>query len=114
MEHPMHNTLLTLTADNGIPFTMRVVRTGDRYGKDMQTTNGGSPMVEFYDARYPFDTDPDGRVLGQFVTRYNYTGMGARADQPTGLNLDGGVPDWTLDRETFSTFMRVAQNFLSR
>lgn len=77
------------------PFTMRVVGDGDRYGRDMSLTHtGDDPLIEFYDRRWAFDTDPDGVGLGQFVSRYRLSTLmetdrvGGSVFQ-TGMTLDG-------------------------
>lgn len=82
-------------------FTMRVVDPGDRYGKDMCLTNNwDGPLVEFYDRRWSFDRDPDGEVLGQFISRYHLSTLLEPDDHgktvfDTGITLDGGAA-WSV------------------
>lgn len=87
----------------GIPFNVRLVRRGDRYGlNDCLTHDKDDPMVEFYDAR----VEDDPRFVlgrGQFVSRYYWrtlTGEDGWSDDmrdgKSGLTLLGHVPDWTL------------------
>lgn len=72
-----------------IPFTVRIVEQGDKYGlRDCLTHNKSEPFVEFYDGRYMHTQ------YGQFVARYNFTTL---QDFKGGLDLDGGVPDWKVD-----------------
>jgi hypothetical protein len=40
-------------------YNVRVVQTGDKYGRNDCLTNDQAPMVEFYDARYN-QSDLDG------------------------------------------------------
>lgn len=95
----MRDTLLTVVNDSGTPWLVRIVRNGDRYGlNDCLTHSGDLPMVEFYDLRY-MHTE-----RGQYVSRYF---MDTLQGVPVGrgLNLDGGVPSWTIDGVTFSRIM---------
>lgn len=99
----MTATIKIKNTDTGITFTARIVKEGDRYGRDMCLTHeeGKEPLIEFYDSRYPFDRAPEGEVLGQFVSRYYVSTLRnslARNGDVTGLCLDGGVRDWTLNR----------------
>ena len=63
-------------------------------------------LIEFYDATYDFETSPEGEVLGQFVGRYyidtlvGRDGIGSDSifTGDTGLNLDGGVDVWSIDK----------------
>jgi hypothetical protein len=77
-------------------FTMRVVGDGDRYGRGMALTHSGSdPLVEFYDRRWDHDRDPDGVMLGQFVSRYRLStllepGRDGKTVFETGITLDDG------------------------
>ena len=64
--------VVSVKAENGITFNVRRVNQGDKYGLDNCLTHEDVlPLIEFYDARYPFDKDEHGNVLGQFVSRYN-------------------------------------------
>jgi hypothetical protein len=63
--------------------------------------NNGRPMVEFYDRR-GHDTDLPG--FGQFTGGYYYLstllGLDDFSNEPVdgeGLNLHGGVPEWSID-----------------
>lgn len=95
----------TLTAANGVAFTARIVLDCQRYGLDDCLVHSGEPLVEFYDTRYP-ETD-----YGQFVSSYfvasimmwdSYMDEGDARGR--GLNLDGGVPIWTIDGATMDLF----------
>lgn len=86
-------------ARSKIPFTLRLLRKGDAYGKDFALIHDGSePLVEFYDAR--FEHDPP---FGQFVSRYYLSTLLSTAPDQ-GINLAGGVPAWTLHSKTFGQF----------
>jgi len=81
-----------------LDWTVRVVFKGDRYGLNWCLTHDeDEPMIEFYDAEYDFYVDLDGRVLGQFVSRYNADTL-LRRDLNRGLCLHGGVPKWSIDK----------------
>jgi len=96
----------TVIAQNGIGFFARVIAVGDRYGLTDSIIHDDShdhgPMVEFYDARYPMHNKP-----GQFVSRYYIDTLADRgpARNAFGLNLDGGIDDWTLDGATLETLL---------
>ena len=88
-----------LNPETGITFRMRLLVKGDAYGRDnCLTWESDRPGVEFYDSRYPFDTAPDGTVLGQFTGARYYVETLTRhkSDSVSGLILDGGVDAWRL------------------
>jgi len=103
------------STDTGIPFTMRIVRKGDTYGRGFCLTNDKDmPLIEFYDARYVFSTER-GAEFGQFVSRYNmdtltrdFAPNGAR-----GLNLEGSEPNWTIDAAGMRLAMATIANWES-
>lgn len=79
-----------------VPFFVRLVKKGDRYGlRGCLVHDDERPLVEFYDARYPSDESP----LGYFVSRYfletllTFQARGSEID----LNLDTGSPNWVID-----------------
>jgi hypothetical protein len=88
-------SLLTVES-KGIKFNVRIVQQGDNYGlNNCLTHEGKSPLVEFYDTRYPHTE------FGQFISRYNIETL--LAIEPNGgLNLYGGVPDWKIDAQTMN------------
>jgi hypothetical protein len=96
---------MTVEASNGVTFLVRVVRDGDRYGRNACLTHDEPmPLVEFYDTRYPETS------RGQFVSRY-YADTVAGIPSGRGLDLDGGVPDWTIDGESMrlvTAWVRIA------
>lgn len=76
-------------------FNVRIVNTGDKYGRDDCLVNKEAPMVEFYDTRF---TDPAFGERGQFVSRYYVSALLER--QPSvGLCLHGGVYEWAVSAE---------------
>ncbi len=93
-------------------FTMRVVGDGDRYGRDMSLTHTGpDPLVEFYDRRWDQDRDPDGLMLGQFVSRYRLStllepGRDGTTVFETGITLDGGNA-WRVGPEGMADCLRA-------
>ena len=89
--------------DNGefALINVRVVHPGDAYGLDNVLTNDGEAMVEFYDARYPHTE------YGQFVSRYRLSTLNERAPG-TGLDLDGGIPDWSVTGDNCDTAIAFA------
>ena len=88
-------------------FNVRVVNKGDKYGRDFCLTHDSDkPLVEFYDVRYPHTE------FGQFVSRYYVStilGEDGYVPKNSGLNLHGGVPEWTVseqDMETVRDFLK--------
>jgi hypothetical protein len=76
-------------------FNVRVVNTGDSYGRFDCLVNKDEPMVEFYDSRYNHES---GMGRGQFVSRY-FVSTILGGEYPNGLCLDGGVPEWSVSAE---------------
>ena len=93
-------------------FTMRVVGNGDAYGHNMALTHSGDdPLVEFYDRRWDHDRDPDGLMLGQFVSRYRLStlmtpGLNGLTVFETGLVLDVGNA-WRVGQEGMADCLRA-------
>jgi len=88
-------------------FNVRIVRAGDRYGRDFCLTHDkeDQPLVEFYDNRHPHTE------FGQFVSRYYVStilGTDRYGRGEGGLMLDGGVPSWTVSEED----MKTVRNYL--
>jgi hypothetical protein len=95
-------TMTSVTTVSGVPFTLRLVRKGDRYGRDFCLTHDqDEPLIEFYDGRYPHSE------YGQLVSRYNVsTLLGDNKLAGCGLCLDGGVPNWVLDKDTLQVVVQ--------
>jgi len=98
----------------GVTFAVRVIEPGQRYGRnDCLTNDGDGALVEFYDERHKgggFDT------IGQFVTRYNEEILDGRGQWSsgdlarTGLNLDGGIPDWSVSADGMGRVLRALRD----
>ena len=74
-------------------FNVRMVFAGDMYGRgDVLKHSDSRPLVEFYDAHPTRGNFPP---RGQFVSRY-YAKMVLEIPKGAGLNLEGGVPQWTV------------------
>ena len=78
--------------DKGVEFAVRVVYSGDKYGRTLSLTHSGEPLVEFYDTDHPHTE------YGQFISRYSLPTILTLKN--AGLNLDGSVPKWQIDRAT--------------
>ncbi len=93
-------------------FTMRVVGDGDAYGRDMRLTHTGpDPLIEFYDRRWDHDRDPDGLMLGQFISRYRLStllepGRDGATVFETGITLDAGTA-WRVGPEGMADCLRA-------
>ena len=99
----------------GIPFTMRLVRKGDGYGRGLGITHDkDEPLVEFYDARYACDRSEErGGEYGQFVSRYYVKTLRNGQTPLQGLNLDGGVDAWTIDAAGMCAAMAILANWFA-
>jgi len=72
-------------------FRLRIVRKGDRYGVNgCLTQSDERPVVEFYDMRYPHTQ------FGQFISSYYICTLLQSDKLGCGLNLHGGVPEWSI------------------
>ncbi len=93
-------------------FTMRVVGDGDRYGRGMSLTHTGpDPLVELYDRRWDQERDPDGLMLGQFVSRYRLStllepGRDGATVFEAGITLDAGT-GWRVGPEGMADCLRA-------
>ena len=99
---------IQITNDDGLTFTVRRVEFSDSYGRKFVLRHmKHDPLIEFYDTRHAFDLDEQGRVLGQFVSRYYASTL--LAGRKTGLNLDGRVAAWSVDKAA----MDIVREFAS-
>ena len=87
-------------------FNVRLVRTGDKYGRKDCLTNDSAPMVEFYDSRYDF---PDFMGRGQFVSRYYVSTLTENGEYGRGLCLDGGIPEWSVSADGMKQVLEYIQ-----
>jgi len=90
-------------------FNIRIVSHGDGYGKDdCLILDNWESLVEFYDAKQ--DTEKFG-PRGQFVSRYYLiTILGAEGKH--GLQLDGGVPEWSISPQGMREVKRYIKGYL--
>lgn len=94
-----------MTAD-GVPMRARIVRKGASYGRE-GAKSATDDTVMFFDTRYdhaPMVGDPDDPSRernGQFVSSY-YVDTLTEDNHQGGLDLHGGVPDWTIDAQTYA------------
>lgn len=89
-------SITTVRNAEGRQFAVRIVRTGDAYGRNnVLTHDKDKPLVEFYDLSYPDKFGPD----GQFVSRYYADDL--LAGPHRGLAMDFGIPAWSLDADSF-------------
>ena len=84
-------TKLLNIISNKIPFTVRLVETGDVYGlNDCLTHDKEESLVEFYDQRYSHTP------YGQFVNRYTINTV---LQINSGLDLYTSEPSWKVNKE---------------
>ena len=106
-------------------WTLRILKKGMKYGRKMCLTHDkDKPIVEFYDANYTgemmekFAKNPDGELLGQFVSRYYIeTLLGNDGGDPIGtgrgLCLDGGVDKWNISESAMNTVAEFLESYNS-
>ncbi|QNN99319.1 hypothetical protein SEA_FAUST_247 [Streptomyces phage Faust] len=78
--------ILDVTAENGVDFRVLVVT---------KSSDESETKVEFYDRRFAHT------VHGQFTGARYYLSTMLEHSSGAGLDLYGGVADWTLDSVTF-------------
>ncbi|WNN94805.1 hypothetical protein SEA_PHREDRICK_252 [Streptomyces phage Phredrick] len=103
---------MDVIAANGVPFRAVLLTDGvsENYGK---LNDNGKPEIEFYDMRDKHTSD------GQFTGARYYTetlleDRGWYPGKVGGLNLHGGVDDWTLDDEVYQQILDWVVTSLDR
>ncbi|MEO6156393.1 MAG: hypothetical protein ABIQ39_02050 [Ilumatobacteraceae bacterium] len=86
--------LIDVTAANGVPFRFVAEYKAKAFG------TGEAWHVTVYDRRYDF-TEHGQHTGGNY---YAETLLADSADK-RGLNVHGGVPDWTIDAATYTTVL---------
>jgi hypothetical protein len=87
-------------------FNVRIVNTGDKFGRNDCLVNDKAPMVEFYDTRY---TSSDFAGRGQFVSRYYVSTLLEDSQYPNGLCLDGGITEWSVSADGMKQVLEYIQ-----
>tara|TARA_R100001460_G_scaffold8582_1_gene21185 strand:- start:567 stop:1079 length:513 start_codon:yes stop_codon:yes gene_type:complete len=94
-------------------WTVRVVFQGDRYGRDMCLVHDDAePLIDFYDADHDFDTDTDGKILGQFVGQYCANTLLEDSKTTNGINLHGGVPKWEIEKACYREILSKVESII--
>ncbi len=97
---------LKVTNYNGLSFNVHIIRKGDSWGRTNSLIHDeDTPMIEFYDTRY------DHTPLGQFVSTY-YADTLFNRDPHSGLDLDSGIPSWTVDGDAMNQVIEWLQSEL--
>lgn len=108
METKMPTTYKLTDKKTGIKWCARLVFEGDNYGLNHCLEHDeADPMVEFYDMdsgaaqKMRASDDPqtrfEGEEYGQFVSRYSFSTLNETDwSKSSGLNLDGGIPRWSV------------------
>lgn len=98
---------ITVKNDRRVSFTVRLVRKGQKYGKDFCLVyNEDKPMIEFYDQRYI----PAFTGFGQFVSRYYVSTFMDIKDG--GLSLDSDIDNWTLTEDNVKSIQESIKNIV--
>jgi hypothetical protein len=84
------------TSGQIVNWKVRILKNGDKYGRDNCLTNEGKPLVEFIS----MDVDKKAFPDGQFVSRY-YLSTLLERPKPAGLCLDGGVNAWAINSQNY-------------
>jgi len=99
-------TTATFTADNGVTFAVRIVRPGEGYGRSRAAMNDTQhTLVEVFDARFAGKDYCEAE--GQIIAQYRAETLLNDPDRLTnyGLNLHGGVPEWSIDGDTMGAIL---------
>lgn len=110
MNHPVPNEpiIVLIEPRTQIWWTVRIVRKGQKYGRDNCLTHTeNDPLVEFYDRRYAHTPH------GQFVSRYYASTLLSSPNASGGINLHGGVPEWTVGDEVMGIVIPWLENHAS-
>jgi hypothetical protein len=83
---------------------VRLVKKGEKYGRDYCITNDKDTLVEFYD----MTVDKNSFPIGQFVSRYNLETLKDRGHN--GLCLNGEVKSWSINSDCYSLIDRWLKN----
>jgi hypothetical protein len=98
---------------SGRSFNVRLVRTGDKFGRnDCLTYDKQGSMIEFYDTKHAGSLNWGER--GQFVARYYLTTLAERIHPSAGLVLNGGVSCWHITGEEVQRSLSAALLELDR
>ena len=96
--------ILRFMADNGVTFTARILRKGDRHGAGLALTyQDDRPQIEFYDFRYVerftrFGQFVSSYYVDTFLHGFNETMVAS----PGGFCLHGGVDSWSIDGYSYA------------
>ena len=108
----MENFLMDVIAENGVPFRAVFIPAG---GKSSNFNLGEitKPMVEFYDRRYKHT--PDGQFTGaRYYVDTLMEDSGWYPGKVGGLNLHGGVSDYSLGQEEYTEILDWMETLLDR
>jgi len=98
-----------VTNDEGRPFFVRLVRKGERYGRnDCLIHDEDDPSIEFYDRSPTILSNPAFQPRGQFVSSYYARTLGEKALH-TGIDLCGHVPEWKIDGDALLPVLYLAR-----
>lgn len=101
----MTSELLRIENAFGRAFNVRVVGTGDRYGRDDCLVNEKEPLVEFYDASQSVEKFGP---RGQFVSRYKLSTLRRSAEEGRGIALRGAVFAWQVSASNVAEAVEYA------
>lgn len=89
---------MDITSATGNPMKVLFVPANEQRPNfpDAQPVKGA--LIEFYDGRYPHTPD------GQFICEY-YTDTFVDSSRDSGLDLQGGEPDWSINAPTKNLIM---------
>lgn len=88
---------------HGVVFRVVLLLDGQSVNYPAASESTGRPLVEFYDTRHPHKPE------GQFVSRYYLDTL--LSGRKTGLNLQGDVPDWSIDETGMNAVRRWLRQY---
>jgi hypothetical protein len=93
------DTTITVAGVDGRQFVCRLVRAGERYGRDrvFELAASEEPIVQFFDRNNRFENgDYDERTYGQFTGGSYHARSLLDHESGRALALDLGIPVWTV------------------
>jgi hypothetical protein len=103
------------TDTNGHRWTVRVRVQGDRWGAEHRLVHEqAEPVVEFYDAHIQgahWTEQTGGYHWGQFVASYRIDAIIGVFLDGRGINLQGGVPTWTVSDTLVGDVLRWVRSY---
>ena len=98
---------------SGRPWGIQVILTGDTYGRSNSIVNDRDPMVEFYSERRVHEGRNPHFVSRYYIKTLKSDKYGPKHPGHYGLDLQGGVPGWSVSAEGMRLVMEFVDSVLA-